>query len=143
MRIRSLHPSYLDSKWLVALRRETLLAKHVLEWKTKGYTMHPQLERFKDQNNPLSAINYYLTIIQQEASQRNYNFDITKIGKYSDDITIPVTKWQIYYEFKWYCQKIQTRDPQRYEKIKDTTTILTHPLFVIIDGDIASWEKII
>ena len=35
MRIWSLHPKYLDPKGLVALWRETLLAKHVLEGKTK------------------------------------------------------------------------------------------------------------
>jgi len=48
MRIWSLHPKYLDTKGLVALWRETLLAKHVLEGKTKGYKNHPQLNRFKE-----------------------------------------------------------------------------------------------
>lgn len=37
MRIWSLHPKYLYTKGLVALWRETLLAKDVLEGKTKGY----------------------------------------------------------------------------------------------------------
>ena len=37
MRIWSLHPKYLDTKGLVALWREALLAKHVLEGKTIGY----------------------------------------------------------------------------------------------------------
>ena len=31
-----MHPKYLDNKGLVALWRETLLAKHVLEGKTSG-----------------------------------------------------------------------------------------------------------
>ena len=52
MRIWSLHPKYLDTKGLVALWRETLLAKHVLEGKTKGYRNHPQLDRFKKAQNP-------------------------------------------------------------------------------------------
>ena len=47
MRIWSIHPKYLDTKGLVALWRETLLAKNVLEEKTKGYKYHPQLIRFK------------------------------------------------------------------------------------------------
>jgi hypothetical protein len=41
MRLWSLHPKYLDSKGLVALWREALLAKAVLNEKTKGYKNHP------------------------------------------------------------------------------------------------------
>lgn len=52
MRIWSLHPKYLDSKGIVALWRETLLAKNVLEGKTKGYKNHPQLIRFKKKEEP-------------------------------------------------------------------------------------------
>ena len=47
MRLWSVHPKYLDSKGLVALWREALLAKQVLEGGTKGYRNHPQLDRFK------------------------------------------------------------------------------------------------
>ena len=60
MRIWSIHPKYLDTKGLVAVWRETLLGKHVLEGKTKGYKNHPQLLRFKAANNPIDAINQYL-----------------------------------------------------------------------------------
>ena len=54
MRIWSLHPKYLDSKGIVALWRETLLAKNVLEGKTKGYKNHPQLIRFKKKRTQLT-----------------------------------------------------------------------------------------
>ncbi|HWP85543.1 MAG TPA: pyrimidine dimer DNA glycosylase/endonuclease V, partial [Terriglobia bacterium] len=37
MRLWSLHPSLLDSKGLVALWREALLAQKVLRGETKGY----------------------------------------------------------------------------------------------------------
>jgi len=46
MRIWSLHPKYLDTKGLVALWRDALLARHVLQGKTTGYKNHPQLNRF-------------------------------------------------------------------------------------------------
>jgi len=39
--------------------QEGLLAKAVLEGKTKGYTAHPQLIRFKEQERPLDAINVF------------------------------------------------------------------------------------
>ncbi|MFO7790471.1 MAG: pyrimidine dimer DNA glycosylase/endonuclease V, partial [Bacteroidales bacterium] len=78
MRIWSLHPQYLDAKGLVALWRETLLAKHVLEGITKGYKHHPQLMRFRQVEKPADAIHYYLEIVWEEAGKRNYNFDKNK-----------------------------------------------------------------
>jgi hypothetical protein len=57
MRIWSIHPKYLDAKRLTAVWRETLLAKAVLEGKTKSYKNHPQLIRFKPLQNPLVFIN--------------------------------------------------------------------------------------
>jgi pyrimidine dimer DNA glycosylase len=62
MRIWSLHPMYLDTKSLVALWRETLLAKHVLEGNTRGYKHHPQLIRFKNEKNSIQLINQYLSL---------------------------------------------------------------------------------
>ena len=67
MRLWSLHPRYLDAKGLVALWREALLAQKVLHGNTKGYRNHPQLTRFKQQQNPLAAIAAYLREVQREA----------------------------------------------------------------------------
>ena len=52
MRLWSIHPQYLDTKGLVALWREALLAQNVLHGNTKGYKNHPQLLRFKGISNP-------------------------------------------------------------------------------------------
>ena len=41
MRLWSLSPKYLDRQGLLAVWREALLAKKVLEGKTKGYKNHP------------------------------------------------------------------------------------------------------
>ena len=82
MRIWSLHPKYLDAKGLVALWRETLLAKHVLEGKTKGYKNHPQLDRFKNTEKPLDSVNYYLDIVYREAAERGYHFNKEKISRF-------------------------------------------------------------
>ncbi len=54
MRLWTVHPKFLDSKGLVALWREALLAKAVLEVKTRGYQNHPQLVRFKAQPDPVA-----------------------------------------------------------------------------------------
>jgi len=72
MRIWSIHPEYLDVKGLVAVWRETLLAHHVLSGLTKGYTNHPQLNRFKATPDPVDCIDYYLSVVYQEAQKRGY-----------------------------------------------------------------------
>ena len=60
MRLWSLHPKYLDSKGLIALWREALLAQRVLSAETRIYRNHPQLDRFRSQSRPLSSIGAYL-----------------------------------------------------------------------------------
>ena len=60
MRLWSIHPSYLDVKGLGAAWREALLAQKVLEGLTRGYKNHPQLLRFKQAEDPLSAIGTFL-----------------------------------------------------------------------------------
>ena len=71
MRIWSLHPKYLDAKGIVALWREALLAKNVLQNKTKGYKHHPQVERFKKPKYPITAINLYLSSVYVEAVEKH------------------------------------------------------------------------
>src|SRR6185503_20356424 len=98
MRIWSIHPQYLDAKGLVALWREALLAKHVLEGRTKGYKNHPQLIRFKNAADPQKAINQYLAIVFEEACARGYQFDRKKINWRFKPVTLFVTRGQINFE---------------------------------------------
>ena|ERR1700741_393212 len=140
MRIWSIHPEYLDAKGLVALWRETLLAKHVLEGKTKGYKYHPQLNRFKQSKKPLDSINHYLLIIHQEAVTREYNFDEKKINLKGKAQTLTVTKGQLEYEVKHLLRKLKLRDPKKYRELKKIQDFKPHPLFKVIEGDIEDWE---
>lgn len=142
MRICSLHPKYLDTKGLVALWRETLLAKHVLEDKTKGYKNHPQLNRFKACTNPLHAINYYLSVVHEEAERRGYRFDKNKIERRFDSCTIPVTKGQVEYEIAHLKNKLHQRDAGKLKEVTTIKKFQTHPLFKIIKGNIEDWEII-
>lgn len=143
MRIWSLHPKYLDTKGLVALWRETLLAKNVLEGKTKGYKNHPQLDRFKKTSNPVDAINQYLSEIHNEAISRNYNFDRSKIDFNFQKIKMPVNSGQLDYEVKHLLNKLQIRDPKKYLQNKEVVTYDSHPMFEIVKGDIENWEVLI
>jgi hypothetical protein len=81
MRLWSIHPKYLDAQGLVALWREGLLAKKVLEGKTKGYKNHPQLIRFMGSKYPLEQINIFLGEVYNESLKRGYKFDKAKFEK--------------------------------------------------------------
>jgi hypothetical protein len=142
MRIWSIHPKYLDAKGLVALWRETLLAKKVLENKTKGYKNHPQLERFKNSPSPLDAINYYLSIVFDEASARNYNFDKEKINWNFKVNLMKVTQGQINYEMEHLKCKLKLRDPEKFKIINTVKIPDPHSIFSIIKGQVEAWEKV-
>jgi len=142
MRIWSVHPKYLDTKGLVALWRETLLAKHVLEGKTKGYRNHPQLDRFKLTEKPVDRINQYLATVYNEARTRNYNFDKEKINWNFESSIINVTTGQIQYETKHLLDKLKIRDTEKFESLSKQKKIDQHPLFKIVKGDIEKWEVI-
>jgi len=140
MRIWSLHPQYLDTKGIVALWRETLLAKHVLLGKTKGYTNHPQLNRFKAAKRPIDAIDQYLAEVYKEATNRGYNFDKTKINWKIKPQTITVTDGQMEYETKHLKKKLKARDAKKLKEIEKEKTIKPHPMFKVVSGEIEDWE---
>ena len=140
MRLWSLNPSYLDSKGLVALWREGLLAQKVLLGNTIGYKNHPQLQRFKNTKNSLDAISTFLQYIAIEADIRNFRFNKSKIIGGGTVPKLPITNGQLEYEFSHLLNKLKIRDEKQYVKIKDIVTIKTHPLFYMINGEIESWE---
>lgn len=140
MRLWSLHPKYLDTKGLVALWRETLLAKHVLEGRTKGYRNHPQLDRFKQAEAPIDSINQYLSVVYQEAATRSYNFDKNKIEWNFKPGRLTVTSGQLNYEIAHLLNKLKIRDTDRYHLLSGETLFDPHPLFHIVEGDIEDWE---
>lgn len=142
MRIWSIHPKYLDAKGLVALWREALLAKNVLEGNTKGYKNHPQLTRFKNSKSPIKSINQYLDVIFQESVERGYHFNKNKFTNIFEPVSLTVTTGQIDYEMQHLLKKLQTRDASRYDKLVDLRNITLHPLFEIIQGEIEEWEII-
>jgi len=140
MRLWSIHPKYLDSKGLVAAWRESLLAQKCLAGQTKGYTNHPQLNRFKSAENTMHAIGSYLCGLITEATHRHYNFTESKIMYPGKQIQLSVTKGQLEYEWQHFLSKIKTRDPKRYEQLAQIESPEPHPIFEVIQGDIEAWE---
>lgn len=141
MRLWSLHPKYLDPQGLVALWRESLLAKAVLRGETRGYTNHPQLERFKAHPQPRFAINSYLAAIHAEATERGYAFDPSKIGPVRTVQPIPVSTGQLALEWGHLQRKLATRSPAVLARWSDLALPACHPLFRQQPGSVASWER--
>jgi hypothetical protein len=143
MRIWSIHPKYLDSKGLVALWRETLLAKNVLLGITEGYKNHPQLLRFKETKDPISSINTYLYYIYLESLKRGYSFNKSKFCNHNEKIKMKVTDKQLNYEFEHLLKKLKIRNIEKYKEIKKEANLIAHPIFEIKSGEIEQWEKTI
>jgi hypothetical protein len=143
MRLWSLHPRYLDAQGLVALWREGLLARAVLRGRTKGYRHHPQLERFRSQAEPLSAISAYLGAVHAESVRRGYNFDRSRIGLVPHVQTrIPVSLGQLRFEWQHLLRKLAMRDPELHHQMhSDEMAPRPHPLFRVLEGPIEPWER--
>lgn len=126
---------------MLALWREGLLAKAVLEGRTTAYRNHPQLERFKNHPMPQAAIDAYLWAVAEEAERRGYRFDRAKLGPRQSCAPILVTDGQLAYEWEHLQQKLQLRDPARFRQNEMTSEILPHPLMQIVPGGVADWER--
>jgi hypothetical protein len=141
MRLWSLHPKYLDARGLVALWREALLAKAVLQGKTRGYRHHPQLERWRASRDPVASLNAYLAEVYAEAERRGYRFERRKVGWRQLRVRLEVTRGQVDHEWAHLMKKLRLRDPMRYRELYRVQRPLPHPLIRIIPGPVAAWER--
>lgn len=142
MRLWSIHPKYLDSKGLVALWREGLLAYAVLRGRTRGYKHHPQLERFLNFQNPTKAVRAYLHTVCDEADRRGYRFDRSKLGHRTRVPQSRITTGQLRFELQHLKKKLGKRDRHQYRRIRSVRRPEPHPSFRAVSGRIAPWEKV-
>ncbi|NIM47035.1 MAG: hypothetical protein GTN40_02650 [Candidatus Aenigmarchaeota archaeon] len=131
MRVWIVHPKYLDCKGLVALWRETLLARKVLKGKTKGWRNHPQLNKFKTHKNPVAAVNTYLLYVLEESEKRCYKFNKRKIEKSFTKNKIKIPKKEVVSDFEDLKNKLKKRDSKRYIEIVKVKEIEVNPIFII------------
>lgn len=143
MRIWSLHPRYLDRQGLVACWRETLLAQAVLAERTRGYVNHPQLQRFRSAPDPLEMIGAYLNALADEADVRGYRFDRTRVDRGSAFAleALSVTTGQLALEWQHLAAKLAVRSPDALTLWEGLVAPDPHPLFHVLEGPVASWER--
>lgn len=156
MRLWSIHPSLLDRQGLIACWRESLLAQAVLLGRTRGYTRHPQLERFRAHPEPESAVGAYLAHLHAEAQQRGYRFNAARIAHppvpvelLGNDPTaatgtvtpISVSTGQLIYEREHLRAKLALRSRHLLENVTREGVPAAHPLFLVVEGGVEPWER--
>lgn len=157
MRLWSLHPRHLDRQGLTGCWRESLLAQAVLAGRTRGYRSHPQLDRFRAQAEPLTAIGEYLEVLAEEASTRGYRFDRSRLDRrparaagdgpaegavLGDEVPrIPVTRGQLDFEWRHLLHKLEARSPEHWHRATALEGPTAHPLFEVVPGPVESWER--
>jgi len=141
VRIWSVHPKYLDARGLVALWREGLLAQAVLKGETNGYVHHPQLIRFQERASPVGFIAEYLRGVHGEAVNRGYQFARAKISRSRASNRIAVTRGQLEFEWHHLLEKLRARDPKWLARMATVKNPQPHPLFRVVRGNVAHWEK--
>jgi hypothetical protein len=143
MRLWTLHPRHLDAAGLVALWRESLLAQAVLLGRTRGYTRHPQLQRFHAAADPLASIAGYLRAVAEEAALRGYAFDAARIVACErTPRPIAETKGQLLYEWEHLGRKLERRSPEWHRDQFTGAQPKPHPLFRIVAGRVRDWERV-
>lgn len=141
MRLWSLHPAQLDRAALVSGWREGLLAQAVLLGRTRGYTSHPQLERFRELGDPATGVITWLVGLADEADQRGYRFDRTRLaGEPDPTLRMPVTDGQLDLERAHLLAKCRVRAPEWAARLEGEPA-RPHPLFDVVSGPVAGWER--
>lgn len=137
-----MHPRYFDSQALTACWREGLLAQAVLDNPESGYGRHPQLERFRSHPCPAAAMSQYLSGIADEADRRGFHFSRGKIAP-AAALTdpIPVATGQLRYEWQHLMAKLQRRSRDIASRWSPIQIPEPHPLFLVVAGPIATWER--
>lgn len=144
MRLWTVHPRHLDASGLVALWREALLAQAVLLGRTRGYTRHPQLHRFRAAPDPVACIADYLRAVADEATSRGYAFNPARIVASGTPVRpVAETKGQLLYEWEHLGRKLRRRSPAWYRDQVAGAQPTSHPLFRIVAGGVRDWERVI
>ena len=125
----------------MALWREALLARAVLQGSTRGYRHHPQLTRFLAHDDPVACINRYLADVHAEACERGYAFDDGKLVKPVPTVRMTETSGQLAVEWDHLLGKLRQRRPERYRALASVKRPVSHPLFRIVRGSRRAWER--
>ena len=89
----------------------------------------------------LSAIAAYLRAVHAEAATRGYRFDAGKISAGRTAPRIAVTRGQLEFERRHLMAKLEARAPERWRTMSASDAVEPHPLFRMVPGEVADWER--
>ena len=138
VRLWSIHPDLLDRAALVAGWREGLLAQKVLRGMTKGYRAHPQLERFRTLADPVAGIATWLHGLADAADARAVEAVAARVVLPPGPERLPLTDGQLALEWAHLRAKVIERDPPWLDRL---VAPRPHPMFDLIPGPVAAWER--
>lgn len=80
--------------------------------------------------------------VADEAKERGYAFDVSKIAMRRGRVSIPVTDGQLAYELMHLKQKVRQRDPERLQLLSKRESVRVNSIFKAVNGPIEPWERI-
>lgn len=133
MRIWKVHPKYLDQKGLSGQWFEAIIAKNSLISKDGYWYNNPQMDIFKNSEDPIDAVNSYLEEVWVEGIRRGYKFKSEYFDDYCPLVTIPITHEDLYSDMNLLGDRVHKRDIDWYNDIWMTgMRVVPHPLFKVI-----------
>jgi hypothetical protein len=82
-----------------------------------------------------------LRFVYGEATSRGYRFAAEKIARSRAPGYLTVTRGQIDFEWHHLMEKLRARDPVWHAQLASVKTPMPHPLFRVVRGSVAQWEK--
>lgn len=151
MRLWSLHPKYLDDQTLYQTWKYGMIAMRAMTGKLAAYEQrfatHGQLERFKEQPDPVQALCDYMHALIDESERRGWKyprfFQRSSLPKSPNGTTMTVTAGQMECEV-WLYSDILSK---RRGSIQDFVYFFgieqhhPHPIFELVRGPVGSWER--
>ena len=128
-------------KGVVACGREAWLGGKVRAGQTVGDTRHPELTRCRVLDDPRAGVGACLRGLADEAGRRGYRFDVTRVVRSDRALTLTVTRGQLDVEASHLLAKLKERSPERVAGFPKPADLLPHPLFTVIPGPVADWER--
>ena len=84
----------------------------------------------------------YLAAICDEAGERGYRFDRSKLGRTRSRARLTVTRGQLKFEWRHLLRKLKKRNRARYRLARAIEDPEPHPLFRVVAGRVEAWERL-
>jgi hypothetical protein len=137
----TVHPKIIDTKGLVAVFYEGLLARVCLREKP-GFTRIVHSSFALDLSwNPFFQLPSTCNAFWMNRKVLEYKFDAVKVSSIYDVSIIEKTKKQLVCDWQHLLKKLQRLDPKRYEQLVNERPV-RHPSVKVIRGVVRDWEKV-